>query len=193
MRLCDTDIEEWLSKKKLIITPYPKKELINGITVDIHLGDKFRVFYDHTTSCIDLSGSQEKKTLDLAKIISCETVFSKEKPFFLKPGSLALFSTLESITLPNNLVGWLDGRSSLARIGLMIHVTSHRIDPGWHGNIVLEFFNAGKLTLVLTPGIKIAALSFELLSKSVVRPYNSRYESKYKSQNGVVPSRIYEE
>ncbi|AYN24912.1 dCTP deaminase [Buchnera aphidicola] len=193
MRLCDTDIEKWLSKKKLIITPYPKKELINGITVDIHLGNKFRFFYDHTTSCIDLSSSQEKTALDLSKIMSCETTFSKEKPFFLNPGSLALFSTLENITLPNNLVGWLDGRSSLARLGLMIHVTSHRIDPGWNGNIVLEFFNAGKLTLVLTPGIKIAALSFELLSKSVVRPYNSRNESKYKIQNGVVPSRIYKE
>ncbi|AAM67671.1 dCTP deaminase [Buchnera aphidicola] len=193
MRLSDTDIEEWLSKKKLVIQPYPKKQLINGITVDIHLGNKFRFFYDHTTSCIDLSGSKEKIALDLNKIVSCETIFSKKEPFFLKPGALALFSTLENITLPNNLVGWLDGRSSLARLGLMVHVTSHRIDPGWHGNIVLEFFNAGKLTLVLTPGIKIAALSFELLSKPVLRPYNSRNESKYKRQNGVVPSRIYEE
>lgn len=193
MRLCDTDIEEWLSKKKLVITPLPKKELINGITVDIHLGNKFRIFYDHHVPCIDLSSSHEKNAFDLNKIMSYETIFSKEKPFFLKPGSLALFLTLESIKLPNNLVGWLDGRSSLARLGLMIHLTSHRIDPGWNGNIVLEIFNAGKLTLVLTPGIKIAVLSFELLSKSVLRPYNSRNESKYKSQNGVIPSRIYEE
>lgn len=193
MRLCDKDIEEWLNKKKLIITPFPKKELINGITVDIHLGNKYRIFHDHTTSCIDLSSSEENTSLSLIKIMSSETIFSKEKPFFLKPGTLALFSTLENIILPNNLVGWLDGRSSLARLGLMIHVTSHRIDPGWNGNIVLEFFNAGKLTLSLTPGIKIAAISFELLSKSVIRPYNTRSESKYKSQSGVVPSRIYEE
>jgi len=193
MRLCDTDIEKWLNEKKLIIKPYPKKNLINGITVDIHLSNKFRIFHDHTTSCIDINSSRAKTVLNLDKIMSSETIFSKEKPFFLKPGSLALFSTLENIILPNNLVGWLDGRSSLARLGLMIHVTSHRIDPGWNGNIVLEIFNAGKLTLVLTPGIKIAALSFELLSKSVIRPYNSRRESKYKSQNGVVPSRIYEE
>ena len=91
------------------------------------------------------------------------------------------------------MVGWLDGRSSLARLGLMIHMTSHRIDPGWNGNIVLEIFNAGNLTLVLTPEIKIAVLSFEILSKPVIRPYSDRYESKYKIQTGVVPSRIYKE
>ncbi|XP_025205836.1 uncharacterized protein LOC112602114 [Melanaphis sacchari] len=167
MRLCDKDIKIWLNKKKLIITPYPKNEVINGVTLDLHL--------------------------DLKNSMSEEEIFSKEKPFFLKPGSLALFSTLESITLPDNLVGWLDGRSSLARLGLMIHVTSHRIDPGWNGNIVLEIFNAGSLVLVLSPGIKIAALSFELLSQSVRHPYNSRYEAKYKIQKGVVPSRIYKE
>lgn len=193
MRLCDQDIEQWLSEKKLIITPYPKKELINGITIDIHLGNKFRIFYDHAISCIDLSASPEKISRNLTKVMSNEKLFSKKNPFFLKPKSLVLFSTLESIALPDNLVGWLDGRSSLARLGLMIHVTSHRIDPGWKGNIVLEIFNAGNLTLVLTPKIKIAALSFELLSKSVIRPYSARYESKYKIQNGVVPSRIYKD
>ncbi|ALD15072.1 deoxycytidine triphosphate deaminase [Buchnera aphidicola (Aphis glycines)] len=193
MRLCDQDIEEWLAQKKLIITPYPKKKLINGITVDIHLGNKFRIFYDHTISCIDLSSSKDKISKNLKKIMSDEKSFSKKNPFFLKPKSLVLFSTLEIITMPDNLVGWLDGRSSLARLGLMIHVTSHRIDPGWNGNIVLEVFNAGNLTLVLTPKIKIAALSFELLSKPVSRSYNARFESKYKIQTGVVPSRIYEE
>ncbi|CAL4319332.1 dCTP deaminase [Buchnera aphidicola (Protaphis terricola)] len=193
MRLCDQDIEEWLIQKKLIIIPYPRKELIHGITVDIHLGNKFRIFYQHAISCINLSSSKEKISKDLKNTISDEKLFSKNNPVFLKPGSLILFSTLENITLPDNLVGWLDGRSSLARLGLMIHMTSHRIDPGWSGNIVLEIFNAGHLTLELSPKIKIAALSFELLSKSVKRSYSSRYESKYKIQNGVVPSRIYKE
>lgn len=69
--------------------------------------------------------------------------------------------TLESVTLPADLVGWLDGRSSLARLGLMVHVTAHRIDPGWSGCIVLEFYNSGKLPLALRPGMLIGALSFE--------------------------------
>jgi len=190
MRLCDKDIEEWLKRKELVITPYPEKKLINGITVDIHLGNKFRFFYEHTRSCVDLSNLKTNTASTLTEIISDEIMFSEDKPFFLQPGSLALFSTFENITIPNNLVGWLDGRSSLARLGLMIHATAHRIDPGWKGNIVLEMFNAGKLTLVLRPKMKIAALSFELLSQSVLRPYNLRQESKYKSQSGVVPSRI---
>lgn len=190
MRLCDKDIEHWLKTKQLIITPYPKKEFIHGITVDIHLGNKFRIFHDHTTACIDLRHSNKKKSLALKKIISDEMVFSKENPFFLQPNSLILCSTFESVSIPDNLVGWLDGRSSLARLGLMIHITAHRIDPGWKGNIVLEIFNAGKLTLVLSPKIKIAALSFEMLSQSVLYPYRSRHKAKYKNQNGVVFSRI---
>ncbi|WAI11876.1 MAG: dCTP deaminase [Buchnera aphidicola (Macrosiphum albifrons)] len=193
MRLCDKDIEEWLERKELIIEPYPEKKLINGITVDIHLSNKFRFFYEHTRSYIDLSSSKINRTSELSGIISNEIIFSKEKPCFLQPGCLILSSTFENITIPNNLVGWLDGRSSLARLGLMIHATAHRIDPGWKGNIVLEMFNAGKLTLVLHPKIKIAALSFEVLSQSVLRPYNLRQEAKYKIQNGVVPSRINEE
>ncbi|QCI19691.1 MAG: dCTP deaminase [Buchnera aphidicola (Brevicoryne brassicae)] len=193
MRLCDKDIQKWLKRKKLIIKPYPQKELIHGITVDIHLSNKFRFFYDHIRSCIDLSDSKENTTLALKEVMSDEIVFSQEKPLFLQPGSLVLSSTLENITIPNNLVGWLDGRSSLARLGLMIHATAHRIDPGWQGNIVLEIFNAGKLTLVLRPKMKIAALSFEILSQSVSYPYNSRPEAKYKSQNGVIPSRINKE
>lgn len=193
MRLCDRDIEEWLKRKKLIIEPYPLKELIHGVTVDIHLSNKFRFFYDHIRSCIDLSDSKYNTNAALKEVISDEIIFSQEKPFFLQPGSLVLSSTFESITIPDNLVGWLDGRSSLARLGLMIHATAHRIDPGWQGNIVLEIFNAGKLTLVLRPKMKIAAISFEILSQSVLHPYNSRHKAKYKSQNGVVPSRIDEE
>ncbi|ACL29929.1 deoxycytidine triphosphate deaminase [Buchnera aphidicola str. 5A (Acyrthosiphon pisum)] len=193
MRLCDKDIEEWLERKELIIEPYPNKTLINGITVDIHLGNKFRFFYEHTGSCIDLSNSKIIGGLSLTEIMSNEIIFSEEQPCFLQPGSLVLCSTFESIKMPNNLVGWLDGRSSLARLGLMIHATAHRIDPGWNGNIVLEMFNAGKLTLVLRPKMRIAALSFEVLSQPVLRPYNLRKEAKYKIQNGVVPSRIHKE
>jgi len=98
--------------------------------------------------------------------------------------------TYESVTLPADLVGWLDGRSSLARLGLMVHVTAHRIDPGWSGRIVLEFFNAGKLPLALRPGMMIGALSFEPLSGPADRPYNRRQDAKYRDQQGAVASRI---
>lgn len=139
-----------------------------------------------------MSDSKENINTALKEVMSDEIIFLK-KNLFLQPGSLILSSTFENITIPNNLVGWLDGRSSLARLGLMIHATAHRIDPGWKGNIVLEIFNAGKLTLGLCPKMKIAALSFEILSQSVSLPYNVRRESKYKTQNGVIPSRINKE
>ena len=92
--------------------------------------------------------------------------------------------------MPDNIVGWLDGRSSLARLGLMVHVTAHRIDPGWSGQIVLEFYNSGKLPLALRPKMKIAALNFETMSSSAARPYNKRDDAKYKGQKGAVASRI---
>ena len=113
-----------------------------------------------------------------------EIIIPDGEAFFLHPGELALAVTYESVTLPDNIVGWLDGRSSLARLGLMVHVTAHRIDPGWSGQIVLEFYNSGKLPLALRPKMKIAALNFETMSSSAARPYNKRVDAKYKNQTG---------
>ena len=160
MRLCDRDIEAWLDEGRLSITPRPPVERINGVTVDVRLGNKFRTFSGHTAPFIDLSGPKDE------------------------------VSAFESVTLPADLVGWLDGRSSLARLGLMVHVTAHRIDPGWSGRIVLEFFNAGKLPLALRPGMMIGALSFEPLTGPADRPYNRRQDAKYRNQQGAVASRI---
>ena len=116
-----------------------------------------------------------------------------DEAFFLHPGMLALATTLESVKLPANIIGWLDGRSSLARLGLMVHVTAHRIDPGWEGKIVLEFYNSGKLPLALRPNMVIGALSFEVLSGPAARPYTSRKDAKYKHQQNAVASRINED
>ncbi|MBF0192507.1 MAG: dCTP deaminase, partial [Magnetococcales bacterium] len=81
-----------------------------------------------------------------------------------------------------DLVGWLDGRSSLARVGLMVHITAHSIDPGWDGHITFEFFNAGRLPLALNPGLRIGAISFETLSSPTTRPYGSKPGAKYQGQ-----------
>lgn len=190
MRLCDRDIEAWLDSEKLVISPRPPLERINGATVDIRLGNQFRVFRGHTAPFIDLSGPKDEVSAALDRVMSDEIVLPEGEAFFLHPGELALAVTFESVTLPNDLVGWLDGRSSLARLGLMVHVTAHRIDPGWHGRIVLEFYNSGKLPLALRPGMLIGALSFEPLSGPAARPYNSRQDAKYRDQQGAVASRI---
>lgn len=145
MRLCDRDIEAWLDSGKLAITPRPPVERINGATVDVRLGNQFRTFSGHTAAFIDLSGPKDEVSAALDRVMSDEIVLPEGEAFFLHPGELALAVTLESVTIPDDLVGWLDGRSSLARLGLMVHVTAHRIDPGWQGRIVLEFYNSGKL------------------------------------------------
>lgn len=190
MRLCDRDIEAYLAQNKLKITPPPVASCINGATVDVRLGNQFRTFREHTAPYIDLSGPKEAVSAALERVMSEEIIISEEEAFYLHPGELALAVTLESVSIPDDLVGWLDGRSSLARLGLMVHVTAHRIDPGWQGQIVLEFFNSGKLPLALRPGMTIGALSFELLTGPAARPYHRREDAKYKDQQGAVASRI---
>ncbi|GEA13717.1 dCTP deaminase [Alteromonas sp. KUL49] len=190
MRLCDRDIYEYIQQGKIKINPTPDYDQISGVTVDMRLGNKFRVFEDHQAPYIDLSGPKAQVQEALNSVMSDEIVIPDDKSFFLHPGELALAITHESVTLPSNIVGWLDGRSSLARLGLMVHVTAHRIDPGWSGNIVLEFYNSGKLPLALKPLMKIGALSFEVLSNPAEKPYNARVDAKYKDQSGAVASRI---
>lgn len=190
MRLNDRDIEKYLDEGKIIISPRPEKIRISGVSVDLTLGCEFRVFKAYNASCIDLSGSREDISRVIDQVMSNAIVLSGEERFVLHPGEFALSVTHESVTLPEDIVGWLDGRSSLARLGLMVHATAHRIDPGWSGQIVLEFYNAGKMPLVLKPYMGIGALNFELLSTSCLRPYNKRQDAKYREQEGAVASRI---
>ncbi|MDD5036323.1 MAG: dCTP deaminase [Methylococcaceae bacterium] len=195
MRLCDRDIIAALDQGRIRIIPRPLPERISGVSVDLLLGNRFRVFSSHSTPYIDLSGSREEMNVAIEKVMSDEIVIGEGEgeAFFLHPGELALGITQDSLTLPDDIVGWLDGRSSLARLGLMVHVTAHRIDPGWSGNIVLEFINAGKLPLALRPGMSIGAISFEPMSGPADRPYRKRSDAKYRDQDGPLASRIGED
>lgn len=193
MRLCDTDIIKLIDEGSLLVDPAPEAEAISGVTLDIRLGNKFRVFQDYKAPYVDLSGPKPEVEKALNSIMSDEIVIEESEAFFLHPGELALGVTLEHVTIPSNIVGWLDGRSSLARLGLMVHVTAHRIDPGWSGNIVLEFYNSGKLPLALRPNMKIGALNFETMSGHAQTPYNKREDAKYKGQSGADASRIGED
>ncbi|CAM4338748.1 dCTP deaminase [Pseudoalteromonas sp. SR44-5] len=190
MRLSDTHIKEYIAQQRIIIEPSPTDEMISGVTADLRLGNKFRVFQDHTAAYVDLSGPKDQLNKAMESIMSDEIVLKEGDAFFLHPGELALAMTYEKVTLPADIVGWLDGRSSLARLGLMVHVTAHRIDPGWSGNIVLEFYNSGKLPLALRPMMKIGAMSFETMSGPAENPYNTRKDAKYKDQTSAVASRI---
>ncbi|HBM12447.1 MAG TPA: dCTP deaminase, partial [Rhodospirillaceae bacterium] len=110
--------------------------------------------------------------------------------FILQPKAFALGATRERVKIPDDLVGWLDGRSSLARIGLMVHATAHTLEPGWNGVITLEFFNAGNVALALRPGMRVCAVSFEPLTSSALNPYDRKEGAKYVNQSGPVASRV---
>lgn len=190
MRLCDRDIIQALDDGVIIIEPRPDNSVISGVSCDLRLGNSFRVFQGHPAPYLDLSGPKEDLNRAIESVMSEEIIVEGDKPFFIHPGELVLGVTMESITLPDNLVGWLDGRSSLARLGLMVHVTAHRIDPGWSGGIVLEFLNGGKLPIALRPGMTIGAINFETMSGPAERPYNKRENAKYRGQSSAVGSRI---
>jgi len=193
MRLIEQEILNEISNGDIQFTPKVDRYNISGITTDLKLGNKFRVFNTHSTTFIDLSGDKEELTASINRVMGDEIELNNDELFVLHPGELALGITLESVSLANDVVGWLDGRSSLARLGLTIHITANRIDPGWSGNIVLEFFNSGKIPLALRPNMKIAALSFEKLSGPVETPYSERHDAKYKNQNNPTPSQLNKE
>lgn len=190
MRLSDGDIEAKLATGDITISPAPDDNAIAGISVDLRLDHRFRVFSNNSVTHLDLSGDREQLERDIDRIMSKEIEIAEGQALYIHPGELILGATMESVSIPDDLVGWLDGRSSLARLGLMVHVTAGRIDPGWEGQIVLEFYNNGKLPLALRPGMVICAMSFETLSSPAKRPYNKRENAKYRGQQGAVFSRI---
>ena len=127
---------------------------------------------------------------DLTDLIEIED----ERPFFLQPGEFVLASTLESITLPDDLVGRLEGKSSLGRIGLLIHSTAGYVDPGWEGHLTLELSNVAKLPITLYYGMRIGQISFLRLTSAADNPYGSAgLGSKYQGQVEPTPSRYYQD
>lgn len=190
MRLSDRDIKQKITDGQIQIKPDIAEGSIAGISVDLRLDHRFRVFSNNSVTHLDLSGDKQELQRNMDRIMSKEICIQEGESLFIHPGELILGATYESICVPDDLVGWLDGRSSLARLGLMVHVTAGRVDPGWEGQIVLEFYNNGKLPLALRPGMTICAMSFEMLSSPAQMPYNKRVDAKYKGQEGAVFSRI---
>ena len=185
MRLADVDIQAALAAGRLRIDPAPTGRDIGAASVDLKLGSTFRVFAPGKAAFVDLAPTGGPQDLSaLMETIETVTVF------YLHPGEFALGITLQRLTLPDDIAGRLDGRSSLARVGLMVHATAHTIDPGWDGHIALEFFNCGRLPLALHPGMRICALSFEELLSPTSKPYARQPNAKYKDQDSPLPSRL---
>lgn len=186
MKLSDVDIRRCMTEGVIGIDPVPTEEHIGAMSVDLELGNQFRVFTPGKASFVDLSPRGGADMEDLMSHVD----LPDGDAFYLHPGDFALGITVQKVSLPTNIAGRLDGRSSLARLGLMVHATAHTIDPGWNGRITLEFFNCGRLPLALRPGMRICAISFETLMTPTSKPYSERPNSKYKEQLSPLPSRI---
>lgn len=188
MVLSDTDIKRYLSDGALLLDPAPDPDkAIGPCSVDLHLGNEFRIFEHSRFAYFDL-----KQNISSDEITRLITV-TDDEPFIIQPGELALAATIETLTLPPDLLGRLEGRSSLGRIGIIVHGTAPRFDPGFHGRAVMELGNIGPMAVALYPGMPICSMTFEQLSSPAERHYGQRPQSKYHGQSGPVASRLGEE
>ncbi len=173
--LSDRDIRAAIDAGEIVIRPYDPQDL-QPSSVDLHLDRRFRVFRNNRYPYIDVRQVQP----DLTELLSV----ADDEPFILHPGEFVLGQTLEWSELPNNLVARLEGKSSLGRLGLLIHSTAGYVDPGWKGNLTLELSNVANLPIALYYGMKIGQISFFRMSSEVDRPYGSpELGSKYQGQS----------
>jgi dCTP deaminase len=184
MVLSDRSIKEALASGRIEIDPIGE-DCIQPSSVDLHIDQFYRVFRNHSERVIDVKEAQE----DLTELIDV----GLDKPMILHPGEFMLGSTLERVAIGNDLVGRLDGKSSLGRLGLVIHSTAGFIDAGWDGHITLELSNMANLPITLYTGMKIGQISFFQMTTEADRPYGaSGLGSKYRGQRGPTPSRYSE-
>jgi dCTP deaminase len=185
MVLSDRTIRQLLEDGRIGIDPYDD-ELLQPSSVDVRVDRFFRVFRNSRYPYIDVKEPME----DLTELVEVD---DDEQPFILHPGEFVLGSTLERITLPDDLVARLEGKSSLGRLGLLIHSTAGFIDPGWDGHVTLELSNVANLPITIYVGMKIGQLSFVQLTEPAESPYGSAaIGSKYQGQAGPTPSRYWQ-
>jgi dCTP deaminase len=186
MILPDHEIRKMLEEGKLVIEPLENTDLqIQPAGVDLRLGNEFRIFKVGSTPYIDT----RQKNTDYTESV----VLEDDRPFIIHPGEFVLASIKEYIKMPCNLMGSVDGKSSLGRLGIAIHTTSASINPGWEGRFVLEITNMGRMSVALYPNMRIAKLVIHKLSSDCQRPYNTRDECKYNKQDRVLESQIHKE
>jgi dCTP deaminase len=181
MVLSDRSIREALDAGRISIAPLGEG-CVQPSSVDLHVDRYFRLFRNHTSRVIDVREDQE----DLTELVDIGDV----DPLILHPGEFLLGSTLERITLPDDLVARLEGKSSLGRLGLLIHSTAGFVDAGWDGHLTLELSNVANLPITIYAGMKIGQISFLQMTTPADMPYGSDgLKSKYQGQWGPTPSR----
>ena len=183
MVLSDRAIRRLVEEGRIGIDPF-EAALMQPSSLDVRVDRLFRVFRNSRYPYIDVKAEQE----ELTELVEVEG----EEPFILHPGEFVLGSTLERVRLPDDLVARLEGKSSLGRLGLLIHSTAGFIDPGFDGHVTLELSNVANLPITIYPGMKIGQLSFVQMSEPAEVPYGSgTLGSKYQGQRGPTPSKYW--
>ncbi len=184
MILSDKDIKARMEKGDLVIEPLddPGKQ-IQAAWVDLRLSNEFRVFKHTDEACIDSKNPHEYT----------EVIKSNGKPIIIHPREFMLGVIKERVKLPTDMAAYIDGRSSLGRLGITAHITAGFVDPGWDGNLVVEITNLGKMPVTLYPDMRIAKIIFFQLSSACERPYGAERGSKYYGQNSVSESKIHKD
>ena len=183
MVLSDRTIDRLIADGRIGIDPYDPS-LLQPSSVDVRVDRYFRVFHNARYPFIDVKEPQEELTE--------EVEIGDDQPFILHPGEFVLASTLERVRLPDDLVARLEGKSSLGRLGLLIHSTAGFVDAGWDGHLTLELSNVANLPIALYPGMRIGQISFLRMTTPADVPYGGPTTgSKYQGQRGPTPSRYY--
>lgn len=175
MILSDRDIKKYIKEGKIEIKPKPNfKEQLGPCSIDLHLGNVFKIFKTSEYPYLD-----QKRKIDFEEIME-EIKIEDGSPFIVQPRSFVLTTTKEEFSLSSDIMARLDGRSSLARLGVVVHLTAARFDPGWTGRGVIELGNLGIMPVVLYAGeTRICSLTFEILSSPTEIPYLRQRDHKY--------------
>ena len=183
MLLSDRDIRAELASGRVVLEPF-EEAMVQPSSVDVRIDKFFRVFENHRYPHIDPAEEQPELTRQVEP--------EAGEPFILHPGEFVLASTYEVVSLPDDIAGRLEGKSSLGRLGLLTHSTAGFIDPGFSGHVTLELSNVANLPIMLYPGMKIGQLCLFRLSSPAEHPYGSeKYGSRYQGQRGPTPSRSF--
>lgn len=184
MVLSDVDIRRYIAQGKIRISPELPAEQFGSCSVDFRLGSEFNVFEHSRNAYIDL---RENKGIEG---LMQSVVVPHGEPFILQPREFVLAITEETLELDDDVLGRLEGRSSLGRIGIIVHGTAGLFDPGWAGKATLELSNLGRMPVALYPGMRICSFTFEQLSTPSSIPYRKKPSSKYVDQTRPLASRL---
>ena len=184
MVLSDVDIRKHIESGQIKVTPPLPDEQIGSCSVDFRLGNEFSIFEHSRHALIDL---RDKTAIqDLMRTITV----APGEPFILQPGEFALAITEERLELSAEILGRLEGRSSLGRIGIIVHGTAGLFDPGWRGRATLELSNLGRMPVALYPGMRICSFTFEQLTTPSSNPYYKKAGNKYAEQDRPLASKL---